>query len=86
MLSAANPTRWWRSLSPTNCRGGGVDLVRRIREAGFEGRIFAHGPVVSDGDVAEYRDLKVESVVVTQSGPDELLGVVEAWCDSGSDD
>lgn len=63
--------------------GGGLKLIRRIREGGFEGRIIAHGAVVPDDEIAAYRDLGVESVVVTQSGPDELLGVVEAWCKGG---
>lgn len=60
--------------------GGGLGLVRRLREAGFGGRIIAHGPEVNDDDIASYRGWNVESVVVTSSGPEELLGVVEAWC------
>ncbi len=60
--------------------GGGLGLVRRLREAGFGGRIIAHGPEVNDADVASYRSWNVESVVVTSNGPEELLGVVEAWC------
>jgi CheY-like chemotaxis protein len=57
----------------------GLELVRKLRESGFPGRIVVHTSHLSDAEVACYRGLAVDRILAKPAQvPDLLAAVPEA--------
>jgi DNA-binding response OmpR family regulator len=59
-------------------RANGLQLVRRLRDAKYAGRIIVHSSGLSDADAAIYREMGVEKVVMKSPDAAKLLGIVKA--------
>jgi CheY-like chemotaxis protein len=59
-------------------RMGGLQLVGRLRDAKYRGRIIVYGAALGDADVALYREMGVEAMVIENADAAQLLGVVKA--------
>jgi two-component system sensor histidine kinase and response regulator WspE len=56
----------------------GLQLVGRLRDARFPGRIIVYSAAVTDEDQQLYRGMGVEAIVVKSPEPAKLLAVVKA--------
>lgn len=57
----------------------GLELVERLRQANFRGRIIVHSAGVAVPDAEKYRALKVDRIIAKGTQAEELLDVVEAF-------
>jgi CheY-like chemotaxis protein len=54
-------------------RMNGLELVRRLREADFRGKIVVHSSAVGSNEIAQYRALGVGDIVQKGTRPEVLL-------------
>ena len=54
-------------------RMNGLELVRRLREAHFRGKIVVHSSAVGSGEITEYRALGVFDIIQKGARPEVLL-------------
>lgn len=54
-------------------RMNGLELVRRLHNADFRGKIVVHSSAVGSGEITEYRALGVSDIVQKGARPEVLL-------------
>lgn len=60
----------------------GLELVERLRQANFPGRIIVHSAALAEKDTQAYRLMAVDAIVVKPAAAEALLGIVEAFIEA----
>jgi DNA-binding response OmpR family regulator len=56
-----------------------LEVVGRLRDAHYPGRIIVHASAIDDGDAGLYRAMGVEKMVADKEGAARLLSIVKAF-------
>jgi CheY-like chemotaxis protein len=60
-------------------RFNGLELIKNLREAGFEGKIFLHSTRLTEEEQASFAQLAVDWLVIKPGGLAEILQGLEEW-------
>lgn len=56
-----------------------LELVRRIRDTAYVGRIIVHAATLTGMEIAEYRSLSLDALITAEENAKRLLGVAQAF-------